>query len=579
MKFIYINLFLLSFLNFSSKATIIITEIMYHPSVADTTIDDGLYEFLEFKNTGTTSIDASGYLVESGVLFLFPNGTIINPGEYVVIVSDLTAFSERYPTVTPLGVYSGRLNNGGETISLVTSTGTTVTEVTYNDASPWPSVADGFGFSLVPMDENSTSSQNTPTYWNSSSATNGSPGASNQGSNINYKVVVNEVLSSSSTNIDKVELYNYGSDTADISHWFLTDNRSTPKKYSFPANTKIPPNGYYVINESSFNPFDLGFSFSSKGDQTYIYSANENKELTGYSHGFSFAAQYDDISFGRYINSLDEEFFIRQSDTSFNEINSAPLVGPLVIDRIMYNPSVWLDEYITITNISNVTQPLYTSSLIDSNEYRVEGINFKFPYNSAISLEPGEFLVLTNILPETFSKNYNLTSDIQVFQYTGSLNNSTEKISLEAPIYRDILTNGEYDNHYTIIDEVTYNKNTPWPSASGNGNYIIRLDSSLFGTDPNNWVATYEPLVVGINDDITSNEIVLITPTLINDKVTISCVNDINHVDLLNINGEIDKTITKEFNNINLANLKPGYYILKSTLKNGTIHFKKVYKK
>lgn len=578
MKFIYTSLLFISFLSFNSKADIIISEIMYHPSVSDTAIDDGLYEFLEFKNNGTSSIDMSGYLVESGVLFLFPNGTIITPGEYIVIVSDLTAFSERYPSITPLGVYSGRLNNGGETISLVTSTGSTVTKITYNDASPWPSVADGFGFSLEPFDENSTISQDEAAYWNSSTITNGSPGTASQGSVVSYKVVVNEVLTSS-TSIDKVELYNYGTDTVDISYWFLTDNRTSPKKYSFPANTQIAPNDYFVIEETSFNPFDTGFSFSSKGDQTYIYSANEAKELTGYSHGFTYAAQYENISFGRYINSLNEEFFIKQSETSFNESNNTPHIGPLVIDRIMYNPSVWLDEYITITNISDDVQLLYTPSLIDSNEYRVEGINFKFPYNSQISLEPGEFLVLTNINPDTFSNNYNLTSDIQVFQYTGALSNSGEKITLEAPIYRDILTNGSYDNHYTIIDEVTFDNNTPWPSASGNGNYIIRLDNALFGTDPNNWITTYEPLIVGFNKEAIFNETVLITPTLINDQVTITSENDINHIAIINTKGQIEKNITTEFNKINLEYLESGYYIIKSSFNNGSIHLEKVYKK
>lgn len=245
----------------------------------------------------------------------------------------------------------------------------------------------------------------------------------------------------------------------------------------------------------------------------------------------------------------------------------------------MYNPSIWLDEYITITNISDEVQLLYTPGLIDSNEYRVEGINFKFPYNSQISLEPNEFLVLTNINPDTFSSNYNLTSNIQVFQYTGALSNSGEKITLEAPIYRDILTSGAYDNHYTIIDEVSYDNNTLWPSASGNGNYLIRLDNTLFGTEPNNWQATYEPLIVGLNGEVKQNETVRITPTLINDKVTIYSKNDINHIDIINLNGHVEKSITNEFNEINLDSLKSGYYVIKCIFNNGSTHLQKVYKK
>jgi hypothetical protein len=46
------------------------------------------------------------------------------------------------------GIYSGQLDNGGETLRLSTPASDTVLTVTYNDRAPWPTGADGTGLSL-----------------------------------------------------------------------------------------------------------------------------------------------------------------------------------------------------------------------------------------------------------------------------------------------------------------------------------------------------------------------------------------------------------------------------------------------
>src|SRR5207302_1674142 len=49
------------------------------------------------------------------------------------------------------GIYTGKLDNNGETIALSTALGATIFSVTYNNAAPWPAEADNSGLSLQRM--------------------------------------------------------------------------------------------------------------------------------------------------------------------------------------------------------------------------------------------------------------------------------------------------------------------------------------------------------------------------------------------------------------------------------------------
>ncbi|HVO73082.1 MAG TPA: CotH kinase family protein, partial [Ignavibacteriaceae bacterium] len=155
-----------------------ITEIHYHPldsiAVGDT-INDNEYEFLELKNTGSAPINLSLANFIDGITYTFPEGTIIEPGNFIVLASNQVEFNSRYGFI-PFGDYSGQLNNSGETITLVTSTRDTIFSVTYSDQAPWPALPDGNGNSLVPTEINPTGDLHDPANWRASYAVHGSPG-------------------------------------------------------------------------------------------------------------------------------------------------------------------------------------------------------------------------------------------------------------------------------------------------------------------------------------------------------------------------------------------------------------------
>jgi len=155
-----------------------ITEIHYHPldsiAVGDT-INDNEYEFLELKNIGTAPINLSLAFFTDGITYIFPEGTIIESNNFIVLASNQQEFNSRYGFM-PFGDFSGQLNNGGETITLVTSTLDTIFSVTYSDQVPWPVLPDGNGNSLVPTEINPAGNLNDPANWRASYAIHGSPG-------------------------------------------------------------------------------------------------------------------------------------------------------------------------------------------------------------------------------------------------------------------------------------------------------------------------------------------------------------------------------------------------------------------
>ena len=106
------------------------------------------------------------------------------------------------------GVFSGRLSDDGEKITICDSAYTVLTSIEYNDKDFWPSAADGLGFSIVPLNEDHPGDQNDASDWRPSSAINGSPGLRDP-DHKRYAVLVNELITSTlADTLDMIELFN-----------------------------------------------------------------------------------------------------------------------------------------------------------------------------------------------------------------------------------------------------------------------------------------------------------------------------------------------------------------------------------
>jgi hypothetical protein len=173
----------------AAPGNLAITEVMYHPT--DPTIseiaagfsDPSDFEYVELTNLSSTlSADVAGVRFLMGIGFNFSSaipGRLIPPSGRVLLVRNQAAFEYRYSTGLPIaGEFSGNLDNSGERIQLVSATGAVLSDFTYSDTAPWPTQADGAGYSLVLRNPASLPDPSLPQNWRASLAVRGNPGTS-----------------------------------------------------------------------------------------------------------------------------------------------------------------------------------------------------------------------------------------------------------------------------------------------------------------------------------------------------------------------------------------------------------------
>ena len=121
---------------------IVLSEIMYNSARASS------FEFVELHNRSSRDIDVSGYEFTNGITFVLPDDTSIPSGGFLVVAKDPGKFRGDPAAVGP---YEGGLANGGERLTLVDGD-CLVETVRYDDRTPWPLGADGYGPSLERID-------------------------------------------------------------------------------------------------------------------------------------------------------------------------------------------------------------------------------------------------------------------------------------------------------------------------------------------------------------------------------------------------------------------------------------------
>jgi hypothetical protein len=480
-----------------------ITEMMYHPPnppAGSPYVDDD-FEFIELKNIGPVSINLIGVRFKSGIefAFTFTNAvTTLAAGQSVVLVKNVAAFTSLYgPGITIAGVYSGSLDNNGETIRLDDAVNEKILDFRYE--SNWYPSTDGMGFSLVIVNENgSHKAWNLKEGWRPSGTDKGSPGGSDAPPPMVATILVNEVFTHSdpAPPYDYVELYNPNTNDVHIGGWFLSDDFEFPKKYRIPDGTMILAGGYIVFDETQFNAntnLPTSFAFRSKGDEAYVFSG-DGTNLTGYFHGYEFGAAANGVSFGRYYMSTGAVHFVAQSSRTPGAANALPRVGPLVISEIMYHPPDLVHgdddqdrEFIELYNITGSTVPLFENGY----GWRIRGgVDFEFPPSA--SVPAGGYALVVSFHPldsarvAAFRSKYGLPASVPLYgPYAGKLDNSTDRVALQRPDVPD----GD-DIPYILVDEIEYADVSPWPPiADGIGPSLQRIEVTEYGNDAANWTS------------------------------------------------------------------------------------------
>ncbi|CAN5498558.1 hypothetical protein BH10PLA1_BH10PLA1_01850 [soil metagenome] len=590
----------------SNAPQVRITEISYHPKAASGSglVDDDL-EFIELENLGPGAVDLKNYTISGGVNFTFPT-TILNAGEHVVVVSNLTAFQSIYGTsVKVAGAFSGHLANSTAELKLNGSLGESILNFFYTDG--WYPTTDGDGNTLVINNPNDNPNNwGNGASWHASYNSNGTPGADELPSS-QRGVVVSELLSnpsSGSTDGDLVELHNTTDASIDVNGWYLSDTRSDPKKYRINSvlgtNTVIAAGGFLVLKETATfgNASDPGaitpFGFAKTGESVILSSATA-EGLTEYQDSEDFGASDVDTPFALYTTSDGNTDFVAETAASFGSANTAPVVGPIVINEIMYNPAGTDDEFVELRNTTNADVLLYDPANPTNTWRFTNGITFSFPTTPAsptpdnpapIIAANGYALVIpATITAAAFRAKYGVPANVSIFSgYTGAFDNAGEAVELSRPAAPE----PDLSVPYIVVDHIHYLPTAPWPtSPKGTGPSLSRVISGSYGNEPTNWAAGQNKGTPG-TDNFNSNQAPVVSAGLA--QVITGPTNSVTLHGTANDDGKPNPpaTLTTTWNVVsnNAASVQfgdtslvvttatfsaPGVYLLKLTGTDGTL--------
>ena len=178
-------------------ASPVINEIMYRPGTGYP--ENTALEFVEVHNPDATAVDLSGWALTTGVDYVFPSGTTLAGGGYLVVAANSTALVAAHSALSSSLVYGpwetgDKLSNDGEDVTLSSPDGsggfTRVDRVTYADEGDWATrtrdslggwswitQSNGGGCSLERR--NPLLAVDSGQNWGASTAVGGTPGAAN----------------------------------------------------------------------------------------------------------------------------------------------------------------------------------------------------------------------------------------------------------------------------------------------------------------------------------------------------------------------------------------------------------------
>ena len=156
-----------------ADSTVVFNEVMYHPQQ----LNEAAFEWVELRNQMAVDMDLSGWSLEEGIDYLFPEGTVIPGGGYLVVAGSPADLTAATGVTNVCGPFTGRLSNSGEKLELRNNNHRLMDVLEYGTDDTWPVAPDGTGPSLAKIDEDSASAD--PANWRASPWMDGTPGLPN----------------------------------------------------------------------------------------------------------------------------------------------------------------------------------------------------------------------------------------------------------------------------------------------------------------------------------------------------------------------------------------------------------------
>ena len=350
----------------------------------------GYPDYIELHNGSSERADISGYGLSDSLLegakYVFPAGTVLEPGAYVVVWCGGEAED---------GMHAPFKLSAGEEAVLFDASGRPLDTAVLNSVDS--------GMVLRREGEVWTQAKPCPGYPKTEEGMAEYEASLKETEDIG--LYINEFMASNATTIcdsfgsysDWIELYNSTDTDMDISGFGISDNLSQPMKYRFPDGTTIAAKGYLVVfcsgNEGMQNgELHAPFGLRSYGEDVVI--ANRAGRIID---SYSFKNQETDVSMARIPDGAGE--FQSNSQPSpgypntgagysaFDAANRLPLGGVYISEFGGSTGSVATD-WVELHNSTGSAVSLAGYGLSNNPKNPAKWV---FP---DISIEPGEYLLL-----------------------------------------------------------------------------------------------------------------------------------------------------------------------------------------
>jgi hypothetical protein len=456
----------------SRRTGLVISEIMYRPAPRG---DGKNLEFVEIYNSNPFFEDISGHRISGDIDYVFPPGTILKGGAFIVVARAPNDVRSVYGIENVMGPYEGSLKTSG-TVKLKGPQNQAYLEVSYESDAPWPVAANGSGHSLVLA--RPSYGEGNPEAWDISDRMGGSPGILESFTADPMRVLkINELLAHTDLpDLDTIEIYNHGNQDLDLGGCVITDDPAVDR-FHIPPGTTIPARGFVVFDETQ-----LGFRLNAGGETLLLRNATDGRVLDS----LQFPGQENGIAFGRWPDGAPDLY--RLGSRTFGAANSAPLGDKVVINELLYDPISGNedDQFIELYNSG--------AASADISGWEFDGIKYVFPANTI--LLPNAYAVVARNATNLLARYTNLTASIVFGNFSGKLSGGGERIALIKPDDH-VTTNAAnrlVTNKFRIpVDEVRYRPGGRWPRwANGGGSSMELIDPRSNHRLPSNWADSDE---------------------------------------------------------------------------------------
>ncbi len=497
---------------------LVITEIMYNPPESGV---DSL-EFIEIYNNDVVNVNLEGYTLKYGTSsFTFPAGLFINSGNFILVAPKANAASNFYGLHFIQGATNG-ISNSGTTVKLLSPTHVLIDSVDYKNTAPWPTDANGNGYSLSLCNPN----------LDNSLAVNWDLG------HVAFGVINNKTVYA-----DPGQFCTSLTDTTPpiATHAWLTNLSTVKVRFNESVSASTAENS---ANYTGLGTISNAILNSHKDTVTLTLSV---PMISGVADSL-FVTNISD-SAGNIMTQVYAFRLVLDTSTTTKK---------LVITEIMYNPpesGVDSLEFIEIYN--NDVVP------VDLINYKLSYGSVNKVFDASHVINPGEYAV---IAPNKAAADafYGINS---IQGPTTGITNSGTFVKIHSP-------------SGLLVDSLTYSTSAPWPTqAAGLGSSITLCDVTADNTDGANWSASIN--FVGIINSINvyadpnapcfvtsiyenSNDEIVVYPNPANDFITISGINSTARIDLFNNMGMLVLSSIADSNNaiIETSGLAEGLYYL-----------------